>query len=578
MKNTKSLKTLLLFLCIAITAAVGAFCGFNLFASSASIYDTFAAEQAAPTPITLPDGITIGQVGYPQFTADDFEATLVSGTAGEVNAIYAYRLYTNNSVTITYKASGSYSYVVLTIDNGSPITFTGDNSYPIYLGDLETITKISITGYTASSPARSATFELVQTPDYYTDSSLVSCPFSWLNSEGKAVLAPINNTIMTDSISLTGLKGTAANPMFVDFYHNGNRFVVKCVDGVFTNNSNGNRLTEANGTLRFDTSGTYSVDIYDKTGLTGNPNANHQHFSFIIEKSSNGVDDVYIVATTSDGQTLSNTQPVNQSVKIGYYNIESNTVSSIDIVYGDINGLTHTEYHIPYSSDINDNDTEKSYNSFSADGHYHITINLRYPTSDGSRTYEFRFTIITEIYRSHTPVDNKQPTITSSLQANEIDTRQVTVQLDSKYSGFKEYTGNIGDDDNTRDMTSQNNVSYFVRLTNPAAGLSGATNNGSYTEPVSIKVAGVGDITVVVKKDNTSNTYILQKDQEVPGTDGIGKYSITITDEMGNTASLNFKISRALNSATYALIAAGVILLAVAILIIIKLRSRIKVR
>ncbi len=557
---------------MAVTAAMGIFCACKI---SGKNFEASTTQAAAPS-FSLPSGVSITQTnlnsdsGY-VFTSSDFVA-VENNPSVESNPSYTYYLYVNNAITINYTGTNSSGVTIKYVENGTQYILGTLHSGGRYTFDgvsSEVVTEILLDNHTENS----VSFFLVQTPNVYS----IVTPFSWKDSTGADITPPNNSRNISGSILLSGLYGTENNPVFIDFYHNGNLFKIVNKNGEFYNQYTGNKLTEEDGTLCFDAAGSYEVFVYDNTAFTGSSYANYKEFSFVIKlKDADGAKNIYIVATTEDGRTLSNGQSLNENVYINFYNLQSETISSVVV----------EKFHISINGE-GSTTTQKLSNPsglvdqtlvYSDDGYYTIKINLAdgYTTADGKTSYTFNFNILTDVHRSYDNGSIHLSNTDYSLVPTSNTIEEITVEevLQNYYIGFVE----VDEDGNESSLSSNNSINYIVRIARPEPAISGVDNGGKYSSGVTATVYGVGNITVTVNKDGSTSTYVLESGSTVNDTADVGSYTITIVDEMGNTITKSFKITQPLNGATIALIVIAVIIAVLFVVIVIKTRNKLKVR
>ena len=576
----------------------------------------YATDDEQPTEF-IP-GYVLSQSGY-IFSQKDFE---VSGER---------YLYVNTTITITKKGNSDNALVWWrNMDNSliqqTALDHANDNVYFSYAGVSETKTRVQITYYTNNgNTATQFNFILIQTPLHFSN----SVPFAWKNNIDNTIVAPTAAQPYADRLSLTGLSGTENCPIYIDLYFNG-EFYGLYNNGIgYYNRITGNQVDATD--LNFTAAGRYKIYIYDKTVYgnivskslttqeynnlkenitynyfdTKNSNysshANIKYYAFEIRLSSSSSEDywmknMYITASDTNGNDIAYSQTVNDAVYLNFYNITASKVAKIVLTiyhtYSSGNNIPETIVLAKNPSEINKLMESGLY--FDDDGNYTIAFfdaygNCILPAYDESTGQEitdpdteydsqgrevvaevpfFKFNILTSIkvqYRGNSAY---------GLDKNTIETRTIKEVAYRWYVGLDETNTDLS----TSFVMGINSNEYTLQLANPDVKIEGVTNGATVSDSVTLEVNGVGEISVVVTKDNTTTTYKLPNGSRVPGTNEIGSYTIRIKDQMGNEASVSFTISQSFNMATVALFVIAAAILGISIFLIVRLRTRIKVR
>lgn len=546
----KLLSNLCSFVFLATALCIGFFSN-NIFSQK-----IVKAENTTPTVFT---DVAITQEGY-IFGIQDFDV--------QDSTNY---LYVNTAITIN-KISASLPIEVLiykdnTLSETKILSSSGDYTVLNYDQTTETVSKIVLQQKSNTSAIVSQfTFNLIQTPNHF----YINPTYYWTGSNNEIISAP-SLASAYKSLVLNNFIGTKNCPLYLDFYYNGALFQIYTDNNTQTyyNASTGNKLS--NEQLIFNQAGEYTVNIYDKTYLTGSKFANKKSYQFKIYSgtSSNipNIADLYIIARNTSGDSIVNTQKVNDAVNLNFYNLSSQLVDTvkISIYHETITGERVLEEII--RTDIEKLKSETL--SFTADNDYVISL-----IRNSTEVYNYSFSIYTEVHSGH-----------KNIQSDDLERENVIYNIDFSenisitYKGFSEI---ISTSDNGQvqysELKNTNTYHYSVKIAKANTRLTGIDNNSNSNEPVSLTVHGVGNIKVTVTKDGATNTYTLTDGQTVPNTSEVGSYTVSIVDQMGFIANRSFKISKPLNSATIILIVAIIVPLVLLVFAIIKTRTNLKVR
>lgn len=594
-------------LCFAIFAL---FFTVGIFALPKSV--AFASEKPKNTPVTpILEGVCITQDGY-EFGLEDFEVV-------KNNDLVTYYLYVNTAITIsrtndTYalvvseQNQSGYTYKTTTINNSKTYHCVeySDDKESIIKVRLEFINMASVPNVTVSSME----FYIVQTPNHFK----VNPTYSWTDFAGTPITAPTTAGKYNDFITLNNLTGSAICPVYVDFYFNGEFYSIYTdnAEGRFYNTLTGNQIVT--DSLKFDIAGQYEIFIYDKTAYRmlktvnlwkkdykvfdklnsgGSPYANAQSYTFNIAtvvrvSDYDGpndpaylkalADNIYIVAQDDRDTTIVSTQTVNRTVNVKFYNLDSRVVGSIIIKKFH---LTIEGFNEPSEEILTDKYTISQINhpdfkyTASDDNSYAIYIydrnGLQIGEHNADEDSNFSFTILKDIHSYYKLLDNKNPELVPDN--NKIYKIQQTEMLDTSFESFKEITS-----EGEVSLQSSTTTHYIVNLARASTSIDGINTGANINTTANLVVHGVGNITVTVTRDGSTTTYTLTDGASIPGTSEVGSYTIKIVDQMGFSATKSFKISRPINTATIVLIVVGIIVVILAVFLIIKLRTKIKVR
>ena len=481
---------------------------------------------------------------------------------------YAYVQSVDESIAKPYN-----NLTVLTFDELNPVIMR----YAIKI--LYTQTKTDINGNeTQTTTPKNYMFTIIQVLDNYSTTSPVSYNYTPKNGTYELSVSTLQTgeTYKTEKINLKLNKiGTPINPVYIHFVNNGESYIIYNINGKFYNDlsrgdstakSNNSPITElVDNTIPFNKSGIYEIEIYDnlftysgkntRNNLT-NPNRNIKTDSFLLETDSTMV---YLTAqSTKTNMQIATGQPTNDDVKVTIYNMSTSNVQSLVLTkYSTATYHSSTE---TYSGD------KLQTNVFNLNEDYVYTFQINYKPSltnkdkNKYQTFTYVIPIVKNIRSTYTKIDTQEV-----LTANGSNTIQdVIVEQDVELSygyGIKcEYTH-----------------SYSVRLANSNPSINGIANNGSIDGEVKLTLYGVGDLTVTINQNGSTQTQVLENGSTIT-LNSAGKYYVEVTDQMNTKVAKSFKIGVSMNTATIFLIIIGALLLAGIILFIVKNRARMSVK
>ena len=391
-------------------------------------------------------------------------------------------------------------------------------------------------------------FVLVQIDTSFNTGSDIT--YSYSQPGGAVSVSDLTTSKVYPPITLTVPNGTNLNPIYVEFTVNGERFYIYNIDGQFYN-QNDTPLDLAGSSILFDISGKYTFSIYDNTYTSpDNPFANHIEDSIYI-KNGNGSSSVFVSATNEEGAIVASGEITNSNVTLIFNNVTSANVNSIRITKRTTSGNIQD-----VSSDVYTKPNFPS--SYLCDEDYQYIVNIQF--TDNSTPLEYDFQIIKSIRTSHTDayLHYYEP-----QTYNSIVTEVITIEKINTYK---------------YDIESVNSYTYSVRLARSNPSIGGITEGGKSSGDLSLRVYGVGNITVVVNVNGTNKDPVILQNGSLYNVSGAGRYTITITDEMGMVAVKHFTISVQMNTAGMVLIIVGALIVAAGLFFVIKSRSRVAVR
>ena len=373
-------------------------------------------------------------------------------------------------------------------------------------------------------------------------------------------------------------------------------------------------------TLTFSESGSYKVRIYDNTYNGSKPSSYNDHIkgsgiyplANIIEYNfnltntdANHQGGFYCTATTTTPKTdeLGNeisgeydvnfivsevnynpnteTRPdierqrVNRAVTLNFYNLSNNVAS-----------IVNTSYHIESSGDVISQqtvyDSSSGVNNLSIVLEDEASFNIRITFNDGSVKL-----IMFQILRSVRSVYDFEG-VTYPLPQDNIQTNIIT-----RYDLTQRYTAT----NNIQNLVTYNGIYGYVEsnfrlnIARSAPSITGISNNQRTTSAVNLTLTGVATqeagmrVTVYRNGSVILNTTIYNQDETRPltytlnyGSGDLGNYTVQLTDAMNNTTQLSFRITQQQNAAGIILIIIACALGVLAIVFIIRVRSKVSVR
>ncbi len=429
------------------------------------------------------------------------------------------------------------------------------------------------------------------------------------------------------------------NKLYIDFWHNGKAYslsIIKTENGdlKFYNNYidklNKNFLPSGqneNGeivnvftpvenviTLNFSESGEYKVRIYDNTYVDTKPTAynddcynstyplaNMQEYNFNVANltKNNGF---YCTATTITPKTDENgtiidnkfnktyivadvdytsTRPeisrqrVNGNVTVSFYNLSN------------VQEITNESYHVETGGNVIPQET--IYNSSTSTNQDKLTFvledeasyNIRITFKNGSVKL-FMFQILKGVHAVYDFEGTNYPLASDNIQYNIV----TTYNLSQEYKTNEDYNCIVFEGMGIAGYVANN---FKLNIAKSAPTITGISNNARSTSAVALTLTGVATqevgMRVKVIKDGSVilNTTVYNADESKALTyalnySNVGNYTIQLTDAMNNTTQLKFSITTQQNAAGIILIIIGCALGALAIIFIIRVRSKVSVR
>ena len=608
--SVKRLYSLILsfaFVCLALLSS-----GLFSFAQPTLVV---SAEESQIKTTKLFDYVSITQEGKTFSDADLQNIETNKDTNTEYNG--SATLYANKTVTFTIPASNVYdnidfsttsgvSYVTTTIETITYYTFplpAEDTSTSIEIKLSKTIKAPNNNGYITSYPLEFS-LTLIQTTTDFTQNIINFTQ----TKEGNTVTShTLSEGETYEIVELTTKAGSALNPIYVEFVYNGEKYALKNTDDTFSPVSQAIEsapeqastvITDNFPKIVFHKYGIYQLKIYDNFNPAG------QTFNFFINKTTgkfspeeaSSLSPLFTYAKTSDGQLIMDGQFVNSAVTLYLGNLNAQIESQIgstkriynyigkieilrtetkqnsnDTITTTYTNATNAEHKIKelvdmYSDSESNTNQSNSALSFSNDGNYEIKIY----TETGDTPIHFSFSIVRNIKSSFAIAGT-----TLLPEGQNSITEHKVYDTASKKRSY-----NFTDLSTEYAIPSYTSYSFNVKIAQSAPAITGNIANGQKTTgSVSLKVNGVGKIAVNVTQDGElifSKT--LKNGDALPTYSKIASYTVTMVDEMGMSASLSFKITESMNTASIILIIVAVVGGVFLIIFIIRARSKIKVR
>ena len=548
------------------------------------------------------EAISITQDGY-VFSAKDFEIRTVNNEK-------RYFLYVNTAITIRNIASNT----LLTYQYGAFVNNLQSNeAFTIQMGALASSSfDVQLQTYylLTQSYGPKLTFTLVQTPINFDTTTA----FNWKDNNSDTVIAPSKVRPYSTQLTLSTIAGTQESPIFVDFYYNGEFYSLYNVEGKFYNTLTHNQIKQTQ--LAFNIPGQYEVHIYDKTcmaalktvtlwpkdpqkeqsllafdktrtGYSGYANARSFEFSVVNNSSA---DNIYVIAKSDSDKLIVSGQTVNSQVKIQFYNLLNANIGKIEVLkhHTGLRGDNIPETEILYSKDgtgkylvlssFFESDSQNTPISipYKDDGSYVVNI---YDKA-GNKIWDkpFEFIILTDIHNSYDGLSSTEralvPEDNIAYPINQTKTYVTT------YKGITELVP-AGENQFTEvDLQSSTTSSYVVKLARANCSIEGINHGDKVQGEVSLTINGVGKINVTVYKDGLeSEQKVITKTNGNPLVySEVGKYKVIAVDEMGTVLTKSFTIRQTYGGATIALIVIGAVAAVLLVVMIIRTRTKIKVR
>ncbi len=527
-------------------------------------------------------------LGY-TFTAKDFVDTKVNSSAPAT-------LYTNRTITIyvdtsalsldtgdTYTLIDGSTYlarngIVVSDGNQRLHEINGKNYFVFDITELESDTATRIF-FSVTHGGETNTFEfmLVQTLTNFQRGG-ISWSFNENNATEKVITSPsFEHTYSPITLYLP--SASELNPITVRFTYCGEVFeIYKKGDTLYNpsleaENKDG-KLPFKN--MTFDVSGTYTVEIFDKTYNKNNSANNYMVYVFNVENSTTELDRFYFNAHLEDGTIIMNRQITNEKTSVEFVNINNprilEQIQRIEVERiartANENISTTTTYLESQIRDIIQN--QNSTLSFEEDGNYSIRVYTHDSLSTASKTFNFR---ILKNISNQFIIDNTEYNVDDDALDNETRrvniTRTTTTSYESK----------------TCPVTSRTSYEFYILIARSAPRIDGVNDKARVSGNVDLTVSGVGKLQVTITQDgktttrefdteegNTANNHLLQT-FSTPG-----HYVISIQDEMGSIMTKSFTIKVKMNTAAMILLIIAGVVVALVIVFIIFSRMRVKVR
>lgn len=567
----KKLCLVLLSFVITIVSTIAILCCFNTMSNNTNSLVN-AEEKDRYSIFTKPGLATVSQEGKVFDSYDSFYKNTTFYDLVEYPTIYTNKTIT---ISITHKFLGldSYNIYYYTQDKPAGIRI-GSNSQgvnpdfyreyvnnerniPCYVFDYgnakinePVLIKLS---FLIDNNIYYLDFVLVQTNNNFSLDNNLKWEYTY-NNQKETIKSPTDNKTYPP-ISLFVPNGTELNPTYVKFTYLGDEFTIYNINGEFYNLYDNSKLNI--DCILFNLSGTYTVEIYDRTKFCYQ-NSNHYQHNFLIKNTATKYDSFYIYAHNENGQLVASNQITNANVVVDFVNMSD--------IYNNIDRIIVTKTWRPSGgenvSEINEYLSTTNIPSsltFSDDGTYNIRV---IDKNGGNIIKEYDFVVLKSI-RSYFEMGTQIYEIGPEDPVNTYKTFKIDTTI---YSSYNQIAG-------------KTDYSFNVTVAKSSPSISGINNNGRKQGSVNLTIYGVGKIQVNISLDGKqSPTQIVSNGQKLEKLDTPGKYHIKITDEMGTTITKSFTITVKMNSAAKAIIIIGIIIAAIFVVVVIITRVKVKVR
>ena len=507
----------------------------SIFMTNLQESDTYLGVLFTNTTISL-HTTTLGESGYTEnfslilmeeydhstLASSIVDSTVVPATRENKSNLLNFGFTYSNPTIKKYKATITQTY--LNPETRLPVTF-----------------------------AKSFVFVIAQIAEDYNMDSGVTYSYTQ-NSMAVSVSDMVTNTEYPP-VTLSVREGTLLNPTYVNFARNGENFLIYNIEGVFYNAEGNTELTAlSDNTLPLNQSGIYEILVYDNTCKTGAPTANKVFDKFIVNNTSSGTSSVFLTATTTSGDQIASGETTNESVIVKLYNTSPSIVKQITVSRTQTTGdifTTNEVYKNSFPSIITCEDD------------YFYRIKIEFHKSAGGITYEpfvYTFQVIKNIRSNYQKPDGE---IILAEYDNIVQNKHIS-QTNHLTYGYG--------------IESTNVYNYVVKLAKSNPSISGIEHNASATGSVSLVVRGVGSVAVKINENGTEKPVEYHQSGDTIFLQNAGKYTVTITDEMGTTISKSFTINVQINTAGIILLVVGGLLVAGGLFFIIRSRAKVAVR
>ncbi|MEG1581803.1 MAG: hypothetical protein RR334_01405, partial [Clostridia bacterium] len=526
--------------------------------------ETYAASTAVPTNnnhTTYNNYVTAYEGGY------KFTNNAVSYKAATVNTslISVYTIYSNQSITLVkgFEKYNEKPVIYTNITNTTSKVFDG-NATTYFLQSVASTTQTIISFAYKSSETSTIEFMrlyIVQSPSYnYTNGSYlfnggttaqteIDQPSDDYTYTGDASV-PYSMTLLLKGTELekinkleSGATLNYINQVVVDFYINGRKY---------TMNTAGKVVDQE---IKFTQSGSYIIEIYDKTYNKGEQaagkRANYKKYTFTID---NGFYMLGINGNVDNDSFLVDGQYTNNPVTLKFLGIKENEHVNIEVRnQTDAKDILYTHKADKTNNSLLIN-KDGSYSVFNKDTNENL----------------LDFTIISMLKHGKIQIDGTEDDKTITEKESEFVTKTtLSVKVDIPIKGSDSITS----------------ITYYtfsyrwtpLSYTSPILGASVASG-GRIGGEVFINPVASGNFKLTVNMNGTIHTYDSNSVAIPASFNEIGNYTLTLTDELGNSVNYTFEIFKPMNVASIVLISIGGVALVGLFIVIIKARSNLAVR
>ncbi len=338
----------------------------------------------------------------------------------------------------------------------------------------------------------------------------------------------------------------------------------------------------------FKDTGRYEIEIYDSTYLQGMKNANYYSTSFYIKsedvspfdniymiaqsKNDNGLPIEYIVSNSTQnhtvGLTIKNLKDIIDSEDLR----DTIEVEHRKTIYGaSENEPIITTYTSSQIASMLSDDGDLEF-PFEDDADYGVIIYDK----NSNKKIEY-FVTVAKRAKTHYNANGNNHTATIPYHTEVIN---YTFNIDSRMEIFWNFSNGPEQNETiNKSYINRYSISYGMQRVE----ITSTTSEGDDDNPkgITIKVQGVGDITVSVSVDGGEAEVRTLNSERGNGTwffGDYGKYSVTITDSMGTTSSATFDFKQSVNASTIVLIVLSAVIVSVVVFFVLRARGRVKTR
>ncbi len=381
----------------------------------------------------------------------------------------------------------------------------------------------------------------------------------------------------------------------------GGEFVVEEANKIYAKNGNLHNTFS----LIFTDTGRYSIEIYDSTYVLGMTNANYYSTSFFIREAGANVtpfQNIYVVAETinDSGEHIDyivSDSTLNYSTRITIKNlgdfgldgvsgqeikledvIENITIKRTDFGIDKVETVDTVYTVADILAKLENNDFVLEYHD---DAYYQVFVNAK-PSADPLVDTEdpeyFVFTIVKYAKTTFTFND----VIYEASIPYHTDIRNYTNKIDSKINfDIKFSTSSEIPVELEKTFINRFTIKFGIKKVLIEEFVpEKKDDNEKIPDGVYLKVYGVGDITVTLTYNGTTEVFTLNSEagDNIISRTEYGYYDIKIVDSMGTQSSYSINFKKGLNTSALVLIVLSAIIGTCVLLFVMKARGRVATR